>query len=97
MTDNELLLALSDLLDVKLQAELQPIKEDIKTIKEEQSRINLIIENEIRSDIKLLAENYVPAAKRYEKEISGIEAIKSDVRLLKKVATEHSQKLQALG
>ena len=64
MTDNELLLALSDLLETKfkamLQTELQPIKDDIRDIK-------LDIENSIKPDIKLLAENYVPAAKKYEK------------------------------
>lgn len=50
MSDNELLLALSNLLDKKLKAELQPIKS-------EQARINMIIENEIRNDIKLLTES----------------------------------------
>ena len=48
--------------------ELQPLKEDIQAIQAEQKRINLMIENDIRSDIRLLAENYVPAAKKYEKE-----------------------------
>lgn len=33
MTDNELLLAMSELLDTKLKAELQPIKDDIHTLK----------------------------------------------------------------
>ena len=64
---NEDLLAISQLLDTKLKAELEPMKDDIKSIKDEQTRINLIIENEIQHDIKLLAENYVPAAKRYKK------------------------------
>lgn len=57
MTDNELLLAMSEMIDKKLKAELQPIKEDIKAIREEQTRIDWMIENEIRSDIRLLAEN----------------------------------------
>lgn len=60
---SEDLLAISQLLDVKLKAELQPIKDDIKTIKNEQTRINIIIENEIHHDIKLLSENYVPRRK----------------------------------
>jgi len=61
MTDNELLLAMSEMLDKKLRAELEPIKKKISEIKADQTRINIIIENEIRSDVKLLAENYVPA------------------------------------
>ena len=76
MTDNELLLAISDMMDKKLDARLAPI------------------ENEIRSDIKLLAENYVPAAKKYEKEAAKIEAMQADLEVMKKVIQEHSQKLQ---
>ena len=69
---NEDLLAISQLLDIKLksalQAELQPLKDDIRYIK-------LHLENETDKSIQLLAENYVPAAKRYEKAVPGIEAI----------------------
>ena len=32
MTDNELLLAISELLDKKLKVELQPLKNDIQTL-----------------------------------------------------------------
>ena len=63
---SEDLLAISQLLDVKLDARLKPMENDIKSIKDEQTRINLIIENEIQHDINILIENYVPAAKRYQ-------------------------------
>lgn len=94
---SEDLLAISQLLDVKLKAELQPLKDDIKTIKDEQTRINIIIENEIRHDIKLLAENYVPAAKRYEMATSQIESMQADIEIIKKVVSEHSEKLQKIS
>ncbi|MCM1087812.1 MAG: hypothetical protein NC419_06620 [Muribaculaceae bacterium] len=94
MTDNELLLALSDIMDVKLktalQTELQPLKDDIKYIK-------LHLENVTDKNIDLLAENYVPAAKRYEKAVPEIEAIQADMEIMKKVITEHSEKLQKLA
>lgn len=90
MSDNELLLALSNLLDKKLKAELQPIKS-------EQARINMIIENEIRNDIKLLTESYLPSAKRYEKASTKIEVMQTDIDVMKKVITEHSEKLQQLA
>ncbi len=35
MTDNELLLALSGMLDKKLKAELQPIKNELQTMKDD--------------------------------------------------------------
>ena len=56
MTDNELLLAISEIVEKKVKAEIAPLKADIQQIKDEQTRINLIIENEIRSDLQLLAE-----------------------------------------
>lgn len=94
---NEDLLAISQLLDVKLKAELEPLKKDIKSIKDEQTRINLIIENDIQHDIRLLAENYVPAAKRYEKSTAQTEAIQADIDVLKKVVTDHSEKAQKIS
>ncbi len=94
MTDNELLLALSDMIDIKLktalQTELQPIKDDIRNIK-------LHLENVTDKNIQLLAENYVPAAKRYEKAVPEIEAMQADIEIMKKVITEHSEKLQKLA
>lgn len=94
---NEDLLAISQLLDAKLKAGLQPIKNDIKSIRDEQTRINLIIENEIQHDVKLLAENYVPAAKRYEKEAAKIEAMQADIDILKKVVSDHSEKMKKIS
>ena len=94
---NEDLLAMSQLLDTKLKAELEKIKSDIKSIKEEQTRINLIIENDIQHDIQLLAENYVPAAKRYEKASAKLEAMQADIDILKKVVSDHSEKLKKIS
>lgn len=97
MTDNELLLAISDIMDKKLDARIKPLEDDIKSIKAEQTRINIIIENEIRSDIKMLAENYIPAAKKYAKETAKIEAMQADIDVLKSVVREHSEKLQKIS
>lgn len=80
-----------------LKTDVQDLKGDVQNLKGEQSRINLIIENEIRNDIKILAENYVPAAKRYEKDSAKIEKMQSDVDMLKKVVAEHSEKLQRIS
>ena len=97
MTDNELLLAISEIVEKRIKAEIEPLKTDIQQIKDEQTRINIIIENEIRSDIKLLAENYLPAAKRYEKATAQIEAMQSDIEVIKSVIREHSEKLQKIS
>lgn len=54
MTDNELLLAISNMLDVKLKAELEPIKTDIKAMKENISGIKLDIENVIEPSLSCM-------------------------------------------
>lgn len=86
MTDNELLLAISQIMDKKLE----PIKSEL-------NKINLALENEIRPDIKLLAENYLPAAKRYENASNELDGMKTDIDILKKVVTEHSEKFQKIS
>ena len=91
---NEDLLAISQLLyvklDSKLKSELQPLKDDIRDIK-------LHLENITDKNIQLLAENYVPAAKRYEKAVPEIQAMQADIDILKKVVTSHSEKLQKIS
>ena len=101
---NEDLLAISQLLDVKLDAKLRPMENDIKSIKDEQTRIkdeqtriNLIIENDILHDINILVENYVPAAKRYQDATSQIEAMQADMDIMKKVISDHSEKLKKIS
>lgn len=84
------LLAISQLLDAKLKAELQPIKDEIREIK-------LNIEHDIKPNIQLLAENYAPAAKRYESAVPQIESMQSDMDIVKKVVAEHSERLQKIS
>lgn len=72
MTDNELLLAMSELVEKKLKTELQPLKDDIRDLK-------LMAENMIKPNIQLLAENYVPAAKRFERTSTRIESMETDI------------------
>lgn len=84
MSDNELLLAISDMMDKKLKSELQPVKDDIRDIK-------LDLENVIKPNIQLLAENYVPAAKKYEKAVAVIEALQSDVDIMMLYSPYQSQ------
>lgn len=45
MTDNEMLLAISEMMDTKLKAELQPLKNDLQIVKDEVHQIKLYQEN----------------------------------------------------
>ena len=89
MTDNELLLALRN--------ELQPIKDEIRATQNQLNDFRIYVENIIEPKIQLLAENYVPAAQRYEKTTPEIHDLKQDVELLKKVVSEHSEELNPIA
>ena len=80
-----------------LKAEQQEMKAEIQGLKVEQQRINLIIENEIRPDIKALAENYMPAAKKYEKATADMEGMQMDMDVMKHVVAEHNEKLKRIS
>lgn len=55
MTDNELLLAISDMLDQKLDAKIKPLENDIKNIRENDIRnIRLDTENIIKQNNRLI-------------------------------------------
>lgn len=125
MSNNELLLALSEMMDNKLKPlneKINKIEADVNHSFEKMNKIeadmnhgfekinkieadmnqgfnklSVILENEIRPDIKLLAENYLPAAKRYEKALLETESMKVDIELLKKVVMEHSEKLHKIS
>jgi len=82
MTDNELLLAISDMMDKKLKAELQPMKDSIKRmddnlqdVKQHVNLMELHLETITEKNISILLENYMPAAERYTSETKKIEAM----------------------
>ena len=81
---------MAELFDKKMETQLQPLRDDIRDIK-------LTLENNITPNIQLLAENYDPAAKRYEKGSTEIENLKVDIELIKKVIKEHSDKLNRIA
>ena len=128
MTDNEMLLALSGLLDEKLE----PVKEDVRTLKEDVSTLKEDVStlkedvstlkedvNTLKEDVstlkgdvktlKLQNENdilprlqniescYTSTYTRYKNGVEQIEAMQADIDIMKKVISEHSEKLQRIG
>ena len=86
MTDYELLLAMSDLLDKKLQ----PIKDDFQFLK-------LQNENDILPRLQNIEACYTSTYNRYKSGISQIDAMQADIDVMKSVIREHSEKLQKLA
>ena len=146
MTNDELLLAMSDMMDTKLAGALWPVREDIAELKtdvagfktdvaglktdvavlqadvenlktgmakletgvaklengvakleigmqkldDRVTKIELHLENVTDRNIKILAENYVPATKRFEEVTLQIPDMQCDIEVLKNVTAEHS-------
>lgn len=86
MTDNELLLAMSDMMDKKLE----PLKTDIRDIK-------ITLENDVMPRLQNIESCYTSTYKRYQAGIAQIESMQSDIEIMKKVLTEHSEKLQKIS
>ena len=86
MTDNELLLAISDIMDKKLK----PIKDDVRDI-------NITLENDILPRLQNIESCYTSTYKRYQSGINQIEAIQADIDIIKKVVSDHSEKLKKIS
>lgn len=80
-----------------LKVDVQVLKEDVLDLQVRVHALELHIENVTDKNIQLLTENYMPAAIRYETAISQMENMRTDIEIIKKVVTKHSQKIQALG
>ena len=107
MTDNELLLAISDMMDKKLNhitKDVQEVKKDIKVLKTEVENIDIRVKNiELNQETKVLPRLniiescYSSTYDRYKDSVEDYEAIKQDVSIMKKVIQEHSIKLQNIS
>ena len=91
MTDNELLLAISDMMDKKLDARLNPIESRIKRIEVD------LLENNVIPRLNTIESCYTSTFDRYKDSVDDYEAIKQDISIMKKVITEHSEKLQRIS
>lgn len=86
MTDNELLLAISNMMDEKLE----PVKDDVKSTR-------ILIENDILPRLQNIEACYTSTYRRYSNGIEEMRALKSDMDIIKKVVAEHSEKLKKLA
>lgn len=79
MTDSELLLALSDMLDKKLRAELQPMKNNIQDIKDEVHNIKLFQENVILLKVDTIKSCYTDTYMRYRDYVDKVQSAFSNI------------------
>ena len=86
MTDNEMLLTISEMLDKKLK----PVNDRLK-------RIELTQENEILPRLQNIESCYTSTYKRYQTGTEQIDVIQADIEVIKSVVREHSEKLQKIS
>ena len=91
MTDNELLLAISEMLDKKLDARLNPIENRIKRIEVD------ILESQVIPRLNTIESCYTSTFDRYKDSVEDYEAIKQDISIMKRVIKEHSEKWNKLA
>ncbi len=90
MSDNELLLAISDMMDKKLSSQLQPIENKLK-------RVEMTLENNIVPRLQNIEACYTSTYDRYKDYADRMEAAFADIEIMKKVIAEHSAKLQKIS
>lgn len=88
---NEDLLAISQLLDTKLDARFQPIENQLKRIEVD------LLENNVIPRLNTIESCYTDTYNRYKDYADKMDAAFADIELLKKVVSEHSEKLQKLA
>ncbi len=86
MVNDELLLAISDILDKKLK----PINDRLK-------KIELTQENDMLPRLQNIEACYTSTYKRYQTGVEQIEALQTDTEVMKRVIREHSEQLQKLA
>lgn len=77
---------------LSLTERMDRVEADVTDIREKQDRTSRLIENQLIPNIQLLAENYVPAARRYQEAEQKQTAMENDIKLLKIVVADHSAK-----
>ena len=88
---NEDLLAISQLLYAKLDARLKPIENRVKRIEID------LLENNVIPRLNTIESCYTETYNRYKDYADKMEAAFEDIEILKKVVSEHSEKLKKIS
>ena len=89
MTNEELLVTMSNMMDQRLDEKLEPLKKDMSEVKDRVTNIELNIENDIRPGIITLCDAYGTQFDRYSISIESHEKMKTDIEVLKSIVSRH--------
>jgi hypothetical protein len=104
MKNEELLLAISDMMDQKLDSiheRMDTFDTKLDAVDERLSAdirsINISLENVVIPRIKHIEQCYVSTSERYINEAGRINGLNADVQIIKSVVQEHSIQLQKIS
>jgi len=96
MTNEELLVAMSNMMDQRLDEKLEPLKKDMSEVKDRVTNIEnrvtnieIDIENDIRPGIITLCDAYGKQFDRYSISIESHEKMKTDIEVMKSIVSRH--------
>lgn len=103
MTDEQMLLAMSNMMDAKLKPvnnEIQALKTglcaEIQAIKADLQAVKIFQENVILPRLEEIESCYTGTYKRYQHGIDKIDVMEIDINNLKKVTLKHSEAIDRL-
>ncbi len=110
MTDEQMLLAMSNMMDAKLKpvnneiqslktglcAEIQAVKADLQAVKADLQAVKIFQENVILPRLEEIESCYTGTYKRYQHGIDKIDAMEIDINNLKKVTLKHNEAIDRL-
>ncbi len=102
MTENELLLAISDMMDHKLKSELQPIKNDLQTVKNEvqlvKNEVQLVKEDlqAVKDEVQLVKKDLQTVKDEVQLMKEDLQAVKEDLQTVKDKVQTVENDLQAV-
>ena len=107
MSDNELLIAISDMMDTKLkpvnerldrlEQSYDRLEQSYNRLEQSQKKMELTLENNMLPRLQAIEECYLSTFERYQSNIGQIETMQKDIDVIKTTIAKHSEIPQKLA
>lgn len=96
--DRKLEPKLEQILDQKLDEKLEPVYNRLDKLESDMQYVKVVqLENNVIPRLNTIEAYYVDTAKRYQERAEQIDAMSSDIEVMKIVLEEHSEKLNRIS
>ena len=83
--------------DEKLEAMEARFDEKFEGVNKRLKKLELLHENDILPRLSTIEECYISTYERYKENVEHIEAMRTDIDIIKRVLLEHSEKLKKIS